>query len=54
MSGSYSRAEVSKHTEYGDLWVIISDNVYDLSKFAALHPAGRNVLKDYAGKLKLF
>ena len=36
--------------QYGDLWVIMNNNVYDLSKFADLHPAGRNVLKDYAGK----
>lgn len=41
--------EVQQHKEYGDLWVVINDHVYDLSKFADLHPAGRNVIKDYAG-----
>lgn len=46
---TYTVEEVSTHTEYGNLWVIINDSVYDLSKFADLHPAGRNVLKEYAG-----
>ncbi|KRX03469.1 Cytochrome b5-like heme/steroid binding domain [Pseudocohnilembus persalinus] len=50
MSGSYSQEDVAKHNQYGDLWVIIDNSVYDLSKFADLHPAGRNVLKDYAGQ----
>lgn len=50
MSASFTIEEVSKHTEYTDLWVIINNNVYDLTKFAPLHPAGRNVLKEYAGK----
>lgn len=45
----YSRQEVSQHNKYKDLWVIINNNVYDLSKFADFHPAGRNVLIEYAG-----
>lgn len=50
MSGSYTLEEVAKHNNYGDLWVIIRNKVYDLSKFADFHPAGRNVLKEYAGQ----
>lgn len=49
MSGLFSTAEVAKHNNYESLWVIINNNVYDLTKFANVHPAGRNVLKDYAG-----
>ncbi|KRX03468.1 Cytochrome b5-like heme/steroid binding domain [Pseudocohnilembus persalinus] len=46
----YSYDEVSQHKTYDSLWVIINEYVYDLSKFAALHPAGRNVLLEYSGQ----
>ncbi|KAK0523757.1 hypothetical protein OC834_002763 [Tilletia horrida] len=41
-----SRDEVSKHNKTGDLWIIIDSQVYNLSKFAALHPGGEAVLLD--------
>lgn len=37
-SKTFSREEVSRHNKDGDLWIIIKDKVYDVSKFAALHP----------------
>ncbi|KAG8872820.1 hypothetical protein FRB98_009345 [Tulasnella sp. 332] len=40
------REEVAKHNSKGDLWVIIDAKVFDLSKFANLHPGGLNVLLD--------
>ncbi|EKD01607.1 acyl-CoA dehydrogenase, long-chain specific precursor [Trichosporon asahii var. asahii CBS 8904] len=48
----FTRDEVAKHNKQGDLWVIIDSNVYDLSKFAKLHPGGLSVLTDpdVAGK----
>ncbi|KIO34369.1 hypothetical protein M407DRAFT_218567 [Tulasnella calospora MUT 4182] len=41
-----SREEVAKHNKPGDLWVIIDAKVYDLSRFASLHPGGLAVLLD--------
>ncbi|KAI0300738.1 acyl-CoA dehydrogenase [Russula brevipes] len=41
-----TREEVQKHNKDGDLWVIIDAKVYDLSRFANLHPGGRAVLLD--------
>lgn len=36
----YSRNEVAQHTREGDTWVIIEDDVYDLSQFLHEHPGG--------------
>jgi cytochrome b involved in lipid metabolism len=47
---SYSKEEVSKHNSEKDLWVIINNQVYDLSKFAKVHPGGLGVLLPLAGK----
>lgn len=47
-----TRAEVEKHKQAGDLWIVIDSIVYDLSKFGKLHPGGLGVLldEDVAGK----
>ncbi|WVQ78186.1 hypothetical protein IAT38_000269 [Cryptococcus sp. DSM 104549] len=44
--------EVAKHNKQGDLWIVIDSIVYDLSKFANMHPGGAGVLldADIAGK----
>ncbi|BGP14303.1 hypothetical protein JCM10213_009164 [Rhodosporidiobolus nylandii] len=47
---SFSKDEVAKHNKDGDLWIIIDSAVYDLSKFADLHPGGLYVLLQVAGK----
>jgi cytochrome b involved in lipid metabolism len=46
----YSREQVSKHNKRGDIWIIINDNVYDLSKFQKIHPGGSKILAIYAGQ----
>lgn len=38
--------DVAKHNKKGDLWVIVDSLIYDLSKFAAMHPGGESVLLD--------
>ncbi|PVF95961.1 acyl-CoA dehydrogenase NM domain-like protein [Serendipita vermifera] len=42
----FTRDEVAKHNKKGDLWVIIDSKVFDLSRFANLHPGGITVLLD--------
>ncbi|KAJ7229128.1 acyl-CoA dehydrogenase/oxidase, partial [Mycena pura] len=44
VSRQYTEEEVARHNKPGDLWITIDSKVYDLSKFADLHPGGPNVL----------
>jgi len=34
MSGTYSKDDVSSHNKPDNLWIIVDDDVYDLTKFA--------------------
>lgn len=43
-------SEVAKHNTAGDAWIVIDGLVYDVTRFAALHPGGRQLLIAYAGK----
>merc|ERR1719491_1263163 len=47
---TFTREEVAKHKAEGDTWVIVDGNVYAVSKFANLHPGGKQLLLDYAGQ----
>ena len=40
----YTKEEVLTHNKEGDCWIIIEDQVFDVSKFLNLHPAGKNVI----------
>lgn len=46
-----SVAEVSKHTQKTDCWVTLYERkIYNVSGFLEEHPAGADVILDYAGK----
>jgi cytochrome b involved in lipid metabolism len=40
MSLAFSLAEVSSHNTTADLWIIINDEVYDVTDFQKTHPGG--------------
>ncbi|KXN91720.1 2-methylacyl-CoA dehydrogenase, mitochondrial [Leucoagaricus sp. SymC.cos] len=46
MSKQFTKEEVAKHNKDGDLWVVVDSKVYDLSRFAKMHPGGLAVLLD--------
>jgi flavocytochrome c len=45
-----SMSELSEHNTEKDCWVLIHGKVYDLTEFAAEHPAGPDSILDLAGK----
>ncbi|CAH8286956.1 unnamed protein product, partial [Schistosoma turkestanicum] len=46
-------AELAKHNKPDDMWVALDHQgktaVYDITKFAAYHPGGMDILLEYAG-----
>ncbi|EGC41158.1 acyl-CoA dehydrogenase [Histoplasma capsulatum var. duboisii H88] len=50
MSGVFSADAVSSHNTPDNLWIIIDEDVYDLTKFQDEHPGGKKILQRVAGK----
>ncbi|ORX83907.1 nitrate reductase [Basidiobolus meristosporus CBS 931.73] len=46
---SYSHNEIKEHNKPDDCWVLINEQVYDVTKFIAMHPGGRNSIEINAG-----
>ena len=44
-----TRADVALHKSDDDIWQIIHDRVYDVTKYLDDHPGGEEVLKDKGG-----
>jgi cytochrome b involved in lipid metabolism len=47
---TFTAQEVKKHSSEGDLWIIIDNAVYDMSRFIDMHPGGVQPILEYAGK----
>jgi cytochrome b involved in lipid metabolism len=41
MSKTFSKDDVASHSKPDNLWVIIDEDVYDLTKFQDDHPGGK-------------
>ena len=44
------KPELEEHNKDGDLWVVVSGKVYDLSSFYPTHPGGPQIIMDNGGK----
>ncbi|KAI8388191.1 acyl-CoA dehydrogenase/oxidase [Radiomyces spectabilis] len=47
---TFTRDEVAKHNTESDCWIIVDSEVFDVTKFADLHPGGAQALLMYGGK----
>ena len=47
---TYTREEVEKHNKEGDCWLIIDNNIYDVTEFANIHPGGKQLLYSVGGQ----
>ena len=50
MSRQITKEELSKHNSFEDGWIQVGNWVYDVTKFASVHPGGKHVLGNYLGK----
>lgn len=42
--------EVKKHVSRDDCWIVVNDNVYNVTKFLSKHPGGSKVINFYGGQ----
>ncbi|KAK8043840.1 acyl-CoA dehydrogenase [Apiospora phragmitis] len=50
MSQTFKASDVASHNKADDLWIIVDEDVYDLTKFQDEHPGGKKILTRVAGK----
>ncbi|KAK7214633.1 hypothetical protein V2G26_002636 [Clonostachys chloroleuca] len=46
----YTMDEIARHNTIADLWVVIDNDVYDMTEFQHKHPGGYKVMRAVAGK----
>lgn len=46
MSQRFSAADVASHKTADNLWIIVDEDVYDLTKFQEEHPGGKKSTAD--------
>merc|ERR1712160_191369 len=48
--GGMTLAEVAKHTTKGDCWVVVDNQVLNVTNFLSQHPGGELAILTFAGK----
>ncbi len=42
---AYTLADVSQHSTESDCWIVVENNVYDMTPFIPDHPGGREIIE---------
>lgn len=42
---TFTASQVAQHSSANDCWMIINTKVYDVTKFVALHPGGKEIVR---------
>ncbi|KAL7619558.1 hypothetical protein AAE478_010098 [Parahypoxylon ruwenzoriense] len=50
MSKTFTKSDVASHNKADSLWIVVDEDVYDLTKFQDDHPGGKKILTRVAGK----
>lgn len=50
MSQTFTKDDVASHNKADNLWIIVDEEVYDLTKFQDDHPGGKKILQRVGGK----
>ncbi|TPX10236.1 uncharacterized protein E0L32_001433 [Thyridium curvatum] len=50
MSKQFTYQDVAEHNTKNDMYVVVHDKIYDVTKFVDEHPGGEEVLLDVAGQ----
>ncbi|OBT61227.1 hypothetical protein VE03_08701 [Pseudogymnoascus sp. 23342-1-I1] len=50
MSKVFSQSDVAAHSKSDDIWIIINNDVFDVTKFQDTHPGGKKVMQGVGGK----
>merc|ERR1719230_2436089 len=48
--GGFTMDEVAKHTTKSDCWVVVADQVLNVTNFLSSHPGGELAILTFAGK----
>ena len=46
----FTLEELAKHDKENDAWIVLNNNVYDVTSVLDWHPGGKNAIMNYAGK----
>ncbi|ESO88744.1 hypothetical protein LOTGIDRAFT_71028, partial [Lottia gigantea] len=47
---AYSWTDVKDHDKRNDKWIVINNEIYDITKWSRRHPGGSRVISHYAGQ----